>query len=132
MTVDEWLALLNRKVFFWPTEARVEQLLAAKAYRSSAHLVLLIQTESLVARYGSNITLAPINTGAVLYDPPARGRDTLLPISAYPYDDWRRRRGSRTAIAEVAVDYAVPDVRDHVTCVQRRQYGRPSEILFSA
>lgn len=33
MTVTEWLSLLNRKVFFWPTEQRVQDLLGAELYR---------------------------------------------------------------------------------------------------
>ena len=73
MSVGEWLALLNRKVFFWPTEERVQELLAAGEYRARDHLVLVIRTKSLVAIHGPEITLAPINTGAVLYNPPPRG-----------------------------------------------------------
>jgi hypothetical protein len=86
MTVAEWLALLNRKVFFWPTAERVHDLLGALAYRNRAHLVLMIRTSSLVAAHESAITLAPINTGSVLYDPPERGSRTLLPIAEYPFE----------------------------------------------
>lgn len=129
MTTAEWLRLLNRKVFFWPTEGRVEDLLGAVAYRDCEHLVLVVRTSSLVALHEPEITLAPINTGSVLYDPPPRGRETLLPIAAYPFDEWRARRGPRKAIAEVAVDYAVPDIVNHVVRVERRQHGRRPEVV---
>jgi hypothetical protein len=129
MTISEWLSLLNRKVFFWPTEERVQELLGAREYRARDHLVLVIRTASLVAIHGPEITLAPINTGAVLYDPPTRGPETLLPIADYPFEEWRRRRGPRKAIAEVAVDYAVPDVVNHIARIERRRYGQPTECL---
>ena len=106
MTVTEWLRLLNRKVFFWPTEQRVEEPLAAREYQAQEHLVLVIRSSSLVAIHGPETTLSPIDTGSVLYEPRPRGRDTLLSIADYPFEEWRRRRGPRTAIAEVAVDYA--------------------------
>jgi alkylated DNA nucleotide flippase Atl1 len=124
MTPEEWLRLLNRKVFFWPTEERVRELLGALAYRSREHLVLVIDTASLLAIHGPEVTLAPINTGAVLYNPPPRGRDTLLPIADYPFERWRQRRGSaRKAIAEVAVEYAVPDILNHIVRIERRRHG---------
>jgi hypothetical protein len=131
MTVTEWLALLNRKVFFWPTAERVEDLLGAELYRHQEHLVLVIGTKSLVRIHEPGITLAPINTGAVLYNPPARGRNTLLPIDDYPYEYWRKKRSPSKAIAEVAVDYAVPDVINHVVRIERRRHGRPPEVLLS-
>jgi hypothetical protein len=130
MTVTEWLELLNRKVFFWPIEERVLELLGATAYRDREHLILVVKTTSLVRIWEPEITLAPINTGAVLYDPPPRGRDTLLPIADYPFEHWRKKRGSvRKAIAEVAVDYAVPDILNHIVRVERRQHGKPSVIV---
>lgn len=131
MTVTEWLVLLNRKVFFWPSAQRVQDLLGAQMYRHQEHLVLVIDTRSLVRIHESEITLAPINTGAVLYNPPARGSDTLLPIADYPYDVWRKKRGAATAIAEVAVDYAVPDLTNHMLRVERRRHGRNPEVLLS-
>jgi alkylated DNA nucleotide flippase Atl1 len=123
MAVSEWVELLNRKVFFWPTDQRVEDLLGALAYRGREHLVLVVNTESLLAVHESAVTLAPINTGSVLYDPPPRGRHTLLPIADYPFEEWRRRRGPRKAIAEVAVDYAVVDIVNHIVHVERRQHA---------
>ena len=129
MSVGEWLALLNRKVFFWPTEERVKELLGASEYRARDHLVLVIRTKSLVAIHGPEITLAPINTGAVLYNPPSRGPETLQSIASYPFEEWRRRRGPRKAIAEVAVDYAVPDIVNHIVRVERRRHGQPTEWI---
>lgn len=131
MTVTQWLAQLNRKVFFWPTAQRVQHLLGAQMYRHQEHLVLVIETRSLVSIHEPGITLAAINTRAVLYNPSARGSDTLRPIADYPYDVWRKKRGAKKAIAEVAVDYALPDVINHVVRVERRSHGRNPEVLLS-
>ena len=122
MSVEQWLNLLNRKVFFWPTESRVEELLGARAYRDRAHLVLVVDRSSLVAAHADSITIAAINTGATLYNPPQRGTQTLRPIRRFDPNSNRR-------IAEVAVDYAVPDIAQHLIRVERRQAGEAPEVL---
>lgn len=73
------------------------ELLGARAYRNREHLVLVINTASLVAAHRATITLAAIKTGAVLYAPQPRGSATLLPLAAYPYEQWRKRRGTLTS-----------------------------------
>jgi uncharacterized protein DUF7002 len=73
MSVTEWLRLLNRKVFFWVGEHRVDELLGARAYRNRAHTVLVVKTAALIAAHEASITLAAINTGSTLYDPRPRG-----------------------------------------------------------
>jgi hypothetical protein len=128
MTPEEWRELLNRKVFFWPTEDRFLGLLTA--YSAEPHLVLTIKTSSLVAIWGPEITLSPINTGSVLFKPARRGRSTMAPIVDYPFDVIRKRKGSaKGAIAEVAVDYAVPDIVNHIVRVELRQHGRRAQLL---
>ena len=130
MTVAEWLALLNRKVFFWLSEQRVATLLGARAYRDRDHAVMVVDTASLVDAHADAITLAPINTGATIFDARPRGRDTFLSIGDYPFDDWRRRRGVRDAIVELAVDYAVPDVLEHTIVVERRRAGVSAAVVW--
>jgi uncharacterized protein DUF7002 len=131
MTVIEWLRLLNRKVFFWVGEHRVNELLGAQAYRNRAHMVLVVETASLVAAHEVEITLSAINTGSTLYDPRPRGSDTLLPIAQYPFEHWRRlRQTPRKAVAELAVDYALPDIVEHLVRVERRQCGYGPELVW--
>lgn len=45
MTVEQWLRLLNSKVFFWLQRERVNRLLGARAYRDSSHLVITFDTQ---------------------------------------------------------------------------------------
>ena len=121
MTVSDWLRLLNRKVFFWPTERRVSGLLEARAYRDRRHLVLVIDTASLLATHQKRVTLSTINTGATIFDAPPRGSETMLPIELFGHGISR--------IAEVAVDYSVPDVRDHLCRIEVRRAGQLPEVV---
>ena len=130
MTPAAWYRLLNRKVYFWLTEARLNGLLSARPYRAAEHCVLTVDTRSLVAAHAKSITLSPINSGSTLYTPRPRGRETFMPIDAYPFDERRRARGAAGAIAELAVDYAVPDIALHVSAVERRKGAEVLETLW--
>lgn len=113
MTPREWYETLNRHVFFWPTEKRLGTLLEARAYRARAHTVLTVDTAALLRRYLPHTRLSPINSGSTLFTAVARGSDTFRSLSEYPDDWWRRGR-----LAEVAVEYAIPDVRELVLRVE--------------
>jgi hypothetical protein len=130
MTPVEWYRELNRRVFFWLNEGRVGGLLSGQAYRRRPHEVLTIDTASLVAAYEDQITLAPINTGSTIYNPRPRGVGTFLSIADYPFDDWRRRRSRRTAVAELAVLAGVPDIVDHTLVVESRQADAVLETVW--
>jgi hypothetical protein len=94
MDVEEWLRLLNRLVFFFPSRQALEVL--ASAYADEPQLVLTLNTRSLVAEYGVWVKLASINTGSVLYNPAKRGRDTFLSIARHDQKSPSRRSLSRT------------------------------------
>ena len=129
MTPREWYELLNRKVFFWVTEHRVQQLLGARLYRSSVHTVITVDTASMLKAHQDRITLSPINSGSTLYNPRPRGADTFLPMREYPFDHRKKKAGLARAVAELAVDYSVPNVLQHVTRVERRKGIRIIERL---
>jgi hypothetical protein len=129
MTPREWYELLNRKSFFWVKEERVQQLLAARLYRGSSHTVITVDSTSLLDAYHDRITLSPINSGSTLYNPRPRGADTFLPLADYPFDERKRRAGLQRAVAELAIDYSVPDLRQHVIRVERRRGTRIIERL---
>lgn len=123
MTPTEWLRQLNRLVFFWPSEKRLDTFLQAGANRDRPHDVLVIDTRALVERHQRDITLSAINSGATGRAGAARGPNTFQPLRFFDYDSpQQRKRG----IAEVAVDYAVPDVEAMVLRIERR---RNDEIL---
>jgi hypothetical protein len=111
MTSGEWCETLNRRVFFWVAEERLERLLSARAYRDRAHDVLTLDTASLVAAHETEITLAHLNTGTTVFRAPERGSDTFKSIADY----------ARRDVVELAVGYALTDVVAHTLQVESRQ-----------
>ena len=113
MTVEEWCQLLNGRVFFWPTRARLLKLLGAKSYRRAEHDVLELDAASLVQAHEASIMLSPINSGSPYGPNPApRGPATFQPIAAF---DCTAR--SRKPLADRVVELTVArglDVRPFV------------------
>ncbi len=131
LTVAQWLAILNDRVFFWLDQRRLDTLLNAQANRGRPHDVLTVDTASLVATYADRIALSPLNSGATLFpNAPPRGPDTFRAIGDYPYDAQRRQRGIRNAIAELAVIGGVPDLARHVIRVERRHGAEAPQMLY--
>lgn len=120
LTPSDWLALLNERVFFWTSEADLERLRGARAYRGRERLVLVADTLSLARAHAERIEIAPFNTGSTLYVPARRGRATFSPLGRYGFDEWRRLRGlsGPDRIKEVTVVGGVPDLAAHL--VERR------------
>jgi hypothetical protein len=131
ISLREWFELLNRKAFFWATETRVQTLLGAKLYRNKEHTVIVVDTASLLSQHAERITLSPINSGNTLYDPRPRGHYTFSPIPEYPFDERRKKRGVANALAELAVDYSVPDLITHTISAERRRDGELLQTLYS-
>ena len=129
MTPRDWYELLNRKVFFWPTKERLFGLLAAKSYRERTHCVLTIESESLLATQ-LTITLSAINSGSTIYNPQPRGSHTFLRLEDYPYEERRKKRGTSNAVAELCVDYSVPDIAVHVSQVCHMKGTRVIEVIY--
>lgn len=122
MSVAEWYENLNRRVFFWVSWERLRKLLGAKAYRDRAHLVLELDTASLLAAHGERASISPINSGATFsMGPAARGPETFKRIGDRPEE---------RPVVELAVDYAVPDAADHVHRVTRRRAEEEPEAVY--
>ena len=126
----DWYRLLNARVFFWLTRARLLRLLDAKPYRELEHDVLELDAAALVAAYRTQITLSPINSGATRPFPAPRGRDTFLPPGDYPYADWRARRPAGERVVELSVMGGVPDVARFVRRVASMRGERVVRVLF--
>lgn len=130
VTVQEWLAILNSRVFFWLHPDKLAGLLNARRYRNRPQDVLTIDTRSLLDAAGDRVRLSPVNSGATLYpNTPARGTETFRTIEDYDYVTQRRRRGPIDAIVELAVIDGVPDIAQHVVEVRRMQGDTIIEIL---
>jgi hypothetical protein len=127
MTVTQWIQLLNSHVFFWLHPGRLARLLNARAYRARPHLVLTVDTASLVGAHAARIRLSPINSGATAYLTGYRGSATFQPIAAYQHP--RSRLRPPTYVVELAVAQHVPDIVDHTLRVERRHGDRLLETL---
>ncbi len=117
----DWLALLNKRVFFWADEESVGRLLGAGLNRTRQRLVLVIDTLALARRHAPRIELAAINTGATMRRPARRGLSTFTPMLAHDYPTWRRLRGGLDHIREVTVVGTVTEIE--TLLLERRIVG---------
>jgi hypothetical protein len=109
----DWYRLLNGKVFFWLTEARLKTLMSA--YSDQSHLVLEVDTKELLDSLFEKVRLTPLNTGCTSPMAFPRGLDSFLPPKDYDFD-WNKKKkgGLRKAIVELTVEHAVPDIANYV------------------
>ena len=127
LTVTQWIQLLNSHVFFWLHPDRLATLLNARAYRTRPHVVLTVDTRSLVSAHAARIRLSPINSGAAAYLNGYRGSATFQPIAAYQHP--RSRLRPPKYVIELAVAQHIPDIVDHTLRVERRHGDRVLETL---
>jgi len=130
LTPQQWYQMLNNKVFFWMTPARLESLLNARAYRGMRQTVLVVDTAALLARHLSRVVLSPINSGCTRPFPSPRGAASFLPLADYPFKKWERARRRVDPVVELAVEYAVPDIRDLVVSVKEVGAGKAPSVLL--
>ena len=108
VSIPDWLALLNSKIFFSVTRDRVDRLLAH--YAAYPNLLLTVDTAALLCRYSAHTSLCRFNSGSFLFVPTPRGRDSFIPFSSFHYVK------KRNTPAELTVDTPIPDIFDFATC----------------
>jgi hypothetical protein len=131
MSPTEWYLTLNSKVFFWLTEARLSTLLRARAYRDRQHCVLTVNTSSFLKDFEDRIWLSPINSGATKPMPAPRGSNTFRRIKDYPFTDRLRvTRSRKKSVAELAVDYSIPNIIEYLEEVTIRDSSGVISVLY--
>ncbi|MCC6953594.1 MAG: hypothetical protein IT290_05710 [Deltaproteobacteria bacterium] len=130
LTPTEWYRLLNRKVFFWGPESRLGILRYAREYEADRQTIVVVDAAQLVARHGDRVLLCHMNSGATQPMAWPRGRKTFLPIDEYPLTERLKKYGPKGAVAEVTVDYSVPDLREFVVEVYEAGGQRERETLL--
>lgn len=128
LTVADWLALLNERVFFWLQENRRDRMLAA--YAGQEHDVLTVDTASLLDAHESRARLSRINSGSTAYRGQPRGLNTFQRIADYPHPSRRRALASASDIAELAIIGGVDDILEHVVEVVRLYPDGEVETLY--
>jgi hypothetical protein len=126
----KWYEFLNGKVFLWATLHRLEGLLNARAYRGKEHVILKVDTKSLLGNYASSVLLSPMNSGSTIYRPSLRGVRTFQGLKTYPFEERKKKRGLPDAVAEMAFDYAIHDIRKHVLRVEKRRENRLLAVIW--
>lgn len=118
MTAAEWYRMLNARVFFWVTEERLERMLGAQAYRGRRHTVLEIDAHGMLSRYSGAASISTINSGAIFpLSSTRRGAQTFQRFDQF---GWVERSRRPEPVVELAVDHAVPDVKDFVVGAEDR------------
>lgn len=123
---DAWYALVNAKVFFWLSVARLDRHRAACGRRPQG--ILVIDVPALLARHGARTSVTPFNVGNAMRRAASRGKRTFVPIEEWRVTGWlaERRAGEPMrprshAPAELAIEYGVPDIMDFVvSCTTSR------------
>jgi hypothetical protein len=131
MMPSDWYRLLNSKVFFWLTRERLLVLLNAGTYRRKAHDVIEVRSRQLVEAYRWQIWLCPMNSGSTKPFPHPRSEETFRRIHDYPYSERRRMKKRGERVVELAVDYAVPNVRDFVVRVVEMRGSEEIRIIHN-
>ncbi len=123
MSPQEWLRLLNGRVFFWPTRERMEKMLAV--YQHDEQAVFEVDTRLLLECYGPSVELSRINSGfaSTRYQAARRGHSTFVPLADFAFS-------SKNKIAEVTVPRAVPDIFSLTIRVFERRKGHQERLLW--
>ena len=125
MSPEDWYLSVNSKVFFWLDPARADRQRNGCAPRPQ--IVLVVDTQRLLARYAKNVFLSPINTGNARRKPAVRGQSTFVPYAVWLESAWSseaaglhtRVRPRRHRPVELTVHEAVPDIMSMVVHVWR-------------
>ena len=102
VTIPEWLALLNSKIFFFVDAQKAARF--AETYGDYSSLLLTVDTQALLATHLDHATLCRINPGSFLYNPRPRGRDSFIPLADYAY------KNKRDTPAELTIDAPIPNI----------------------
>ena len=115
VTPSQWYELLNSRCFLWPTEERLKRMLKARPYKDNKHIVITLDARELLARDMARITVSHINSGNARRSKTIRGCGTFHSIKDCCIV------GRKNGIAELSVDYQVPNIKEVSLSVAVRQ-----------
>lgn len=125
LTPEQWYELINSKVFFWVSPERLGRLL--RSYRNAQHDVLRVDTASLLANHADRTWLCHMNSGNTWPIPHRRDVDIFKRIPDYPANSLGN---PIKEVVELVIDYAVPDIVNHVVDVRRMQGDEVLSIVW--
>ena len=112
LSPQDWLSMLNERVFFWPDERGPRELAKARLNRERERIILVLDTLRLVRQHFEKVELTAINTGATIMRPAPRGLSSFVPLARHSYKEFRNLRRKNGPLKEVVVVGGVPDIND--------------------
>jgi hypothetical protein len=113
ITIPDWLAVLNSKIFFFPSLQKASKFIAA--YADYDNIILEVDTAALLATHATEITLSRMNTGAFIFNPKPRGRDSFIPLADYVF------KTKRDVPAEITINAPIPNIAEISNIIYARQ-----------
>jgi hypothetical protein len=119
VTPERWRAILNARVFFWPTLERLESMY--RYYQDEPQLIFEIPSAPFINAYQRKIELSRINSGFIMRKPARRGLETFQPFEAFQHS-------AKQKVAELTIPGSAPDILDFTRKVMIRQDGRRNRV----
>ncbi len=117
LTPEDWLRMLNSRIFFWPCKEALNRLLNARLNHNRMREVIVVDTLSLAKVHAECIEFCPINSGATMRKSARRGLNTFTPMLKYSFREWSQLRGRHDQIREVTVRDKIRDIAQHMVDV---------------
>ncbi|MBY0246375.1 MAG: hypothetical protein K2Q17_01815 [Nitrospiraceae bacterium] len=130
LTPEDWLMMLNSRIFFWSNGQATQRLLQARINRGRKRLVLVVDTQKLARDYLNNMEISPINSGSTIRKAARRGLQTFTPLGDLPYREWQKLRGHNDKILEVIVRDSIPNIQKYVLRHHVTSGDKDPEILM--
>ena len=108
VSIPDWLALLNSKVFFYMELKKAQRM--AETYAAYKNILLEVDTMALLERHAKASFVCRFNSGSFLFKPTPRGRASYIPMAEF---ELRKK----SVPAELTVDEAVPGVMEFSSAV---------------
>ena len=120
LTNEDWIRLLNERVYFSPTRKRLFALWAA--YADRRNLCLEVETASMLQAHSARVQISRMNAGTVKLPTHKRGAELFVPLQSYVF--------SQDNVAEVVVLEAVADIKQHVICAYEMGGNEAPAVLY--
>jgi hypothetical protein len=111
--------MLNSRVFFWLTTARLQTLMCAREYYADPHVVIVLDTLRVATDFKDTITLARMNTGNTRPFAHRRGLATFGRMADYPFQERIQKR--LEPVVELAVEGGIRDILPYAVEVAEMQ-----------
>jgi len=108
VSIPDWLALLNAKVFFFLELKKAQRM--AETYAAYQNILLEVDTKTLLERHVAESFVCRFNSGSFQFKPTPRGRASFIPMAEFEL----RKKSAPT---ELTINVPVPGIMDFSTLI---------------